>query len=740
MNVTILSGCTPTPLMGYLKGLGIFRIVAEQADPEARVSWEADQLILRTKLTKAELVQFFLQRYAPSAILAPWNGGSGFFPGDNQKALEAFSATAVPRFRMLRECIQTSRSALERLDLKAKPEKESKRLLLELLRNQWPDEALHWLDAVAVIAGGEVRFPPLIGTGGNDGRLEFTNNFLQRLAELFLPESGDAAPDSEIPLANALFAAPAPVCVQASVGQFSPGTAGGANNATGFDGNASINPWDFVMMLEGTLLFAASCSRRFDQQSSAVRALAFPFCVRATGAGYTGDSLVEAKQARAEIWLPTWTEPLKLAQVRALFNEGRAQISGRPARTGLEFALALGSFGVDRGLDAFFRYGFLVRNGLAYFAVATDRFAVKRNPQVPLILEIRDWMDRLERAANSTKPPPPNSVPPVLLSVQRAIIAHSHQPQDRQRFQDILIALGEAEKQLNRTLSWSRDTANIPPLSAMSMRWRAEADNGTAEYRLAAALASAYVHFPDEHRYFPFRCFVEHVAPRKGERLGRMEWLDQRGREAVWSQGGVVDSMLRALERLLLLHGRERLSRWSLVSASPAKLDDLDHFISDAFDFTYFEQCLLGLILLRWRQPMTGKDEKPTHRDTYRRLPPTLYALLKLCLAGHPVGGTTVRIQADIFRLAASGDARRATESAITRLRASGLPTVVKEGLFTPTEQVRQAAAALIFPVDAHAVAKLATTFLHLPLPDGEDALSGSAPEPEVTPKTTIPV
>ncbi len=39
MNTIPLKGCTPEPLMNYLKALGIFRLVAEQADPDARVSW-----------------------------------------------------------------------------------------------------------------------------------------------------------------------------------------------------------------------------------------------------------------------------------------------------------------------------------------------------------------------------------------------------------------------------------------------------------------------------------------------------------------------------------------------------------------------------------------------------------------------------------------------------------------------------------------------------------------------------
>ena len=39
MNTIILEGCTPEPLMSYLKALGILRIIAEQKDPDARGCW-----------------------------------------------------------------------------------------------------------------------------------------------------------------------------------------------------------------------------------------------------------------------------------------------------------------------------------------------------------------------------------------------------------------------------------------------------------------------------------------------------------------------------------------------------------------------------------------------------------------------------------------------------------------------------------------------------------------------------
>lgn len=85
----ILSGCSPVPLAHYLKALAILRIVAESSREcaETTAAWSADQLILNSRFDADALVGFFLNDYRPTAVLAPWNGGSGFFPKDNDDAL-----------------------------------------------------------------------------------------------------------------------------------------------------------------------------------------------------------------------------------------------------------------------------------------------------------------------------------------------------------------------------------------------------------------------------------------------------------------------------------------------------------------------------------------------------------------------------------------------------------------------------------------------------------------------------
>src|SRR5262245_47674278 len=212
-----LAGCTPEPLMGYLKTLGVFRLVAEQADPKATLSWAGGVTVLNSKLDRDGLTAFFLNGYRPTPILAPWGGGSGFFDEDTEDSvLGRLRRSDSLRLTPLREAIACSdqvvnslvsaRQAWKALEQRtkelekqrrpvpdqlkeeigaAKKEHDKRKNRLQLdLRQVWPDDLLGWFDTVAVFReDGEAAYQPLMGSGGNDGRLDYTKNFMQRLAD-----------------------------------------------------------------------------------------------------------------------------------------------------------------------------------------------------------------------------------------------------------------------------------------------------------------------------------------------------------------------------------------------------------------------------------------------------------------------------------------------------------------------------------------------------------------------------
>ena len=215
MTEIVLAGCAPIPLASYLKALGVFRLVAEQKDKGAWGCWRDEAFVLGTTRTDEELVRFFLDEYCPSPIISPWNGGSGFYfqegksnekdaatgkkiktgvrdqPTAATRILDSFAATkSNDRLTLYKGVISQTRDVLRELNLVEAPADDKKRALVMRLRARLPEENLTWLDAAVALAGETLGFPPLLGSGGNDGNLDFSSNFMQRLADVIDPETG----------------------------------------------------------------------------------------------------------------------------------------------------------------------------------------------------------------------------------------------------------------------------------------------------------------------------------------------------------------------------------------------------------------------------------------------------------------------------------------------------------------------------------------------------------------------
>ena len=273
-----------------------------------------------------------------------------------------------------------------------------KAMLIPCCRRSWRGGHAEWLAAAVVLdEEGNAGWPSLLGTGGNDGRLDFTNNFMQRLGELFELASPDGKPSSEAVelLANSLWAEPSNRLAHTSIGQYQPGAAGGANSTTGPMGESQVNPWDFVLMMEGSLLFSARATRSLDPDARS-RASA-PFAVRSHGAGFPSTGMEKAQ--RGEQWMPLWCHPAKLAEVAALFGEARLQLNRHTVNRPIDAARAISRLGVARGIESFTRYGYLERNGQSTLAVPLGRINVRYNENAQLIDDLAPWLDRLQRAA-----------------------------------------------------------------------------------------------------------------------------------------------------------------------------------------------------------------------------------------------------------------------------------------------------------------------------------------------------
>ncbi|HEY3852934.1 MAG TPA: type I-U CRISPR-associated protein Csx17 [Verrucomicrobiae bacterium] len=691
MPTITLNGCAPVPLAHYLKALGILRLVSEQVDMGVCASWLNDQLSLYSTADEAKLVNFFAHNYQPTAVLAPWNGGSGFFPKDNDEALTAIEKSDAVRMKQYRDGIAAARREVKRLALKAKPDGEAKTLLLQSCRNSFPENALGWLDAVFVLGRDGAKFPPLLGTGGNDGRLEFTNNFMQRITEVMNPATGEPTAESTRWLQAALFGNAAPgLATKSPIGQFFPGAAGGANATAGFDAPSAVNPWDFILMIEGALLFAAASVRRLE--SSDDGALVYPFCVRQAGVGYASAAGADEAEARCEMWMPLWSEPTTLSELRAIFSEGRAQVRGRPARSGVDFAQAAVTLGVDRGITAFQRYGFQVRNGLAYFATPLERVIVRRNARADLLADIEQWHDRLrQKAGPRANPEPPSSVIRALNQLERRIVelCRDDSPSN---LQSLIAALGVTERALARSFKWTT-SAYLRPLHGLKERWLEDANDHSHEFRLAQSIVCTRAWLGNETLWF--RQHLEPLEITSNKEQSWVKWDGTPSNDVAWHDGDLTDTLNDILSRRVLRVGQSGAKGWPDVSPRFARLEDITYFIEGHTNNALLADLIWGLSLLDWQQVKPSSFE---YREEQEAIPSSFYAMLRLCF--RPANGKhdDIPLVPAILRRAINGDGQSASQLAARRLRGSGKAPLVKD-LPVSGDIARRTAAAMLFPI-----------------------------------------
>jgi CRISPR-associated protein Csx17 len=475
-----LAGCRSRPLASYLKGLGLLRVVASQADPGVRARWRAGVLELRSELDSADLASYLVDRYRPAPVLSPWNGRSGFYVRGGTSAIDAVAQiedSSDSRLEGYRKLIAITRSILQDMGIHETPEGDRKAQLVRHLRRSWPDEAVEWLDAAIVSTGEGLAFPPVLGSGGNDGSYDFSSNYMQALASLLL---GD-------PAASRSFVEAALFGVTAQMGTVKLGhldrDAMSTNPPVGAPPSLG-NPWDVVLAVEGTLILVAGASRR---HGAAIGGMAVaPFTARRTAAGY--GSAAAAESGKAELWLPLWPTWARHTEIVTLMREARADVASggrrRPASSGLDFARACAELGVARGIDAFERYAILERAGQANLAVPVGRVSVEPRPAAAALRSIDGWLGRLLRRADSF----PRSVQREARILERAAFRLA----TRGRSADacaVIEAIGAVEHALARSPG-AADTGLRPLMGAPAAPWIEAANDGTPELAFAVAIAS----------------------------------------------------------------------------------------------------------------------------------------------------------------------------------------------------------------------------------------------------------
>ena len=581
-----------------------------------------------------------------------------------------------------------------------------------------PDDALDWFDASILLAGDKEKFPPLLGTGGNDGRLDFTNNFMQRLLDIIDTKSGKATSKSADLLDLALFAKPAPGLTKQAIGQFAPGQVGGPNSTTGYEAKGAINPWDFVLMIEGTLPFAAAAVRRNAQPSAGI--LSYPFTVRTVSAGSGNLGADDATSSRGELWMPLWSNPANYTEIRALLSEGRVALGGRPARDALDFVRAVHRLGGYRGVGRFQRYGLLMRSGKAYLATPLERVQVTSNPQSNWIdeLERNDWLTTFRRFSQGESTA--GRFIKLRHRLENTIFVMAQRKPSPGQTQSLLILLGEIQGALSRSVK-AHDT--VPPVPQLSAKWVQEANDEGPEFRIARALAGLR---GIEEQALPLRTqlFPIHHA-------NHNEWLMKACknekhkkdpacliRTQVSTQQGLVSTLIQLLRLRLSLSARLDFADKPLNSEARIGLTDLMDFLTCHRMDAKIASLLPGLALCE----IPADNE---HKLGGNGAVSAAFALCKLALtpdtALQSLRGLmeTVHLPAtpQILAKLASGEPRQAEQAvriAWRRLRGSGIEPVMPFNQLPHLAGIdpRRLAASLLIPLRFSATCALAEAVL----------------------------
>ncbi|MGE0876372.1 MAG: type I-U CRISPR-associated protein Csx17 [Burkholderiales bacterium] len=718
-NEVVLEGCTPTPLANYLKALGVLRLLTAR-DSNLKAAWRSEAFVLRTTLSREELEQFFLRDYQPTPVMAPWNGGSGFYEKDNKDALQAICAGRASRLAPYRESLSVAEGLLADADRSASPKEEAKRALLTSVRGVLPEAALAWFDASILMSGDDPRYPPLLGTGGNDGRLDFTNNFMQRLLDLIDPESGEPSPESRGWLRAALFGEAEPGLVNNAIGQFSPGQAGGPNASAGFEAVAAMNPWDFVLMLEGALLFAAASVRRNADDPAGV--LSYPFTVRSVGAGAGNIGGADASASRGELWMPLWGRFASHAELRALLSEGRVALGKLPARDALDFVRAVHRLGSYRGICSFQRYGLLMRSGKAFLATPLERIDVSDEPRPSVLDDLAhdEWLSRFRWFAQGE-----NTARRFLALRERletATFRLAGRDPTPAEAQSVLVLLGEIQTALSNSKK-ARET--VPPVQRLSERWVRLADDGTPAFRIARALAGLEgmpaSPLPLRAQLFPVHPRVHHwMEEARNAKNAARDDTALRLRLHSGLHGRLPDALATILSRRLWLAEQFGMPDRPLQSPAGAGLDDVQAFLRDDAMDQRIASLLPGLCqceIPRDAEHKTGEGATPA-----------AFSLLKLCLTPDTTlrrldllgVDEHLRLAAGLLAQLVAGNAgNRAVESAWRRLRASGMSPVFDIHALPRLDgsDPRRVAAALLVPLRFAATGALARAVLRKDAP-----------------------
>jgi CRISPR-associated protein Csx17 len=586
LSVIALPGLSPDSLGSYLASLGLLRVLSRKW-PSTRIAWRDEVLQViggPTSLDELldELVRVAATQSDPDVSKREWTQYDKAWSDDQKKGTKAKSGAPLALWQ-------------------AKAE-----------------EAQLQFFAAHAVPHARVSFNPLLGSGGNAGRRDFAAGWkkaVEALAsapkaakgrEKTAQTSGTVGEDDRHAALRALLLGrPTTWMVEklAAGSWFSEATKlYNSGQSTAREGQ--ISPWAMVLACEGLAFLAGGASRRLGARSARA-AGAFPFITQPIAAS----AEKEADRLRGEIWTPTWSRPMSLAEASTLFSRGRAELGGRGALTPAAFATAIRRRGVDGGVSEFRRFtlGRTTSSNTfeprleARFSLDTGvepagKAAAATLERITALVEQRGFPQDGKRFVGLRGP------------IESALLDVAAEPTSSEAGMVLLDAVVSALDRIDRNRSFREGRVRWEPLPLEWLPSLFADEQPSVEARLALSLVSG---FPETLPFAAFRFGVEWAREQNGK--FEYDWATQPRQfehskvapaRWVWGPGELSRVLGGALARRLLEEAKldaTQTARPRGRAPLPATTSQVWQWLSGDLDESLFTAWLSRLALFDWR-------------------------------------------------------------------------------------------------------------------------------------------
>jgi CRISPR-associated protein Csx17 len=372
-----------------------------------------------------------------------------------------------------------------------------------------------------------------------------------------------------------------------------------------------VSPWAMALACEGLSFLGGGASRRLGARSA--RAVgAFPFVTQPIAAS----AEKEADRLRGEIWTPTWSRPMSLAEASSLFSRGRAELRGRGALTPAAFATAIRRRGVDGGVSEFRRFtlGRTTSSNTfeprleARFSLATETdvgaAASSTLERITALVEQRGFPQDGKRFVGLRGP------------IEVALLDVAAEPTNLEAGIVLLDATVSALDRIDRNRSFREGKVRWEPLPLEWLASLFSEEQTSTEARLALSLVSA---FPVAQPFATYRFGVEW---KYGATYASYTHTDRPPARWVWGPGELARVLAVVLSRRLLDQATDADGphQWGRAPLAATTLQ-VRHWLAGDLDELLFAAWLSRLALFDWRRvpqevcALTPRDDSTPPAD-----------------------------------------------------------------------------------------------------------------------------